>query len=275
MRRVLGTLAVLAALGLAGGGAIVFGGLYNVSAKLGHWPITRWVLGTTLENSVELWAPPPSAVPPLTEEMARLGARHFDGACRTCHGAPGESRSWTVRSMVPAPPPIQEAVAGWPPNELGWIVREGIKMSGMPQWPSTREDEVWNIVAFLTRVRDMDAATYAALTAPPAGAQDGPPGLGYCAGCHGLDGRSGNPYIPRLDIQEEDYLAQALASFLDRSREAYLDTQLRLWRAGNRGGGPRAELMQQAAEHLTDEEIAALAAYYASLSPVEGADEPE
>jgi cytochrome c553 len=353
MRTVLWTLTVLAVLGLAAGAAIVFGGLYNVSARLGHLPITSWALHTTFRNSVELWSPPPSAVPPLTEEMARLGARHFDGACRICHGGPGEQRFWTIRSMVPVPPPIQEAVAEWEPNHLHWIVHQGVKMSGMPQWPSIREDEVWAIVAFLTRVEEMDAATYAAWTASPPASPEGPPGLAYCAGCHGLDGRSGNPHIPRLDLQDEAYLAQALGSFLDRSREsgvmshaasvvppealpelaayfagqgptpeahpvdatlavrgealahaethdpevpacvachgprgrggvtpdlvgpalagqyeAYLLAQLRLWREGIRGGGPRADLMEKAAQHLTDADIAALASYFAGLLPM-------
>lgn len=355
MRRILQTLAVLAALALGAGAAVVFGGLYNVSARLGHWPVTRWALHTTFRNSVELWSHPASAVPPLTDEMARLGARHFDGACRTCHGAPGEQRSWTIRSMVPVPPPIEDAVRDWEPNHLHWIVHQGVKMSGMPHWPSVREDEVWTVVAFLTRVQEgMDAAAYARLTAAAEG--EGPPGLGYCAGCHGLDGRSGNPLIPRLDLQDEGYLAQAIGSFLDRSREsgimahaasavpaealpalvayfaalppapeahpvdaalaaqgealahaatddpevpacaachgprragaraaapehvgpvlagqyeAYLARQLHLWRQGIRGGGPRANLMRQAAEHLEDDDIAALAAYFAGLDPRE------
>ncbi|MEY8842431.1 cytochrome c, partial [Cribrihabitans sp. XS_ASV171] len=47
----------------------------------------------------------------------------------------------------------------------------------------------------------------------------------------------------------------------------YLEQQLTLWREGNRGGGAAAELMHHAARSLEDAEIAALAAYYASLAP--------
>jgi cytochrome c553 len=197
----------------------------------------------------------------------------------------------------------------------------------------------------------MDGATYEELTANPDVPSDAPPHLAYCAGCHGVDGRSGNPHIPRLDLQGEGYLNLALRTYREGSRESgimaqaasavpeealpalaawfaaqepapgdqttdpalaargealaraqagepevpacvachgperdtalpggpgpalagqyetYLATQLRLWRAGTRGGGPRAELMAQAAEHLSDDEIAALAAWYASLPP--------
>lgn len=359
MRRVLATLAVLAALGAMAGAAVVGFGLYNVSARAGHWGPTTWALHTTFRNAVALRSPPASAVPPLTEEMARLGALHFDGACRICHGAPGETRSWTIRSMVPVPPPIQEAAGSWSPEELFWIVRHGVKMSGMPHWPSVREDEVWHVVAFLTRVEEMDPATYADWTARPEAPADAAPGLAFCAGCHGVDGQSRNPHVPRLDLQGEAYLLESLAAFLDRRRESgimshaasvvppealpalaawyaaqppgadpaladpalpdpelaargealaraapadllvpactachgprsggaadpppggpgpaiagqpaeYLATQLRLWREGLRGGGPRAELMRKAALHLTEEDIAALSAWYAALPP--------
>ena len=350
MRTVLWTLATLALLGAAAGAAVVFGGLYNVSARLGHFPITAWVLHTTYRNSVDLWAPPPREVPELTPDLLRLGIRHFDGACRQCHAAPGEDRTATIRAMEPVPPHITEAVGDWDPNHLGWIVREGVRMSGMPAWPAARDDEPWSVVAFLAQVRDMDAATYAELTARPPVPAEAPDHLAYCAGCHGVDGRSGNPHIPRLDLQGEGYLLQALRNYLDGSREsgimshaasevpeaalpalaawfaaqppaprgqpvdpalaargealaraaadepkvpacvachgpeadpsapggpgpviagqheAYLLTQLRLWRDGQRGGGPRAELMAQAARHLTDEDIAALAAWYAGLA---------
>ncbi|EYD75286.1 putative cytochrome c-552 [Rubellimicrobium mesophilum DSM 19309] len=358
MSPVLRTLATLALLGAAGGGAVVGFGLYDVSARAGHWPITAWVLHTTFRNAVELRAPAPSQVPELTDDLLRLGIRHFDGACRMCHAAPGEERPATIRAMEPEPPHIAEAVVGWAPNELGWIVREGVKMSGMPGWPAARDDEPWAVVAFLARVREMDAATYRELTDPPQVPEGAPPHLGFCAGCHGVDGRSGNPHIPRLDLQSKGYLNLALRTYREETRESgimaqaasavpeealpalaewfaeqapapggqptdpalasrgealakaraedpevpacvachgpepdpsipggpgpeiagqyetYLATQLRLWREGTRGGGPRAELMAQAARHLDDDDIAALAAWYASLGPAPRPSDP-
>jgi cytochrome c553 len=348
MRTVLWTLAALALLGLLGAGAVIGFGLYDIRARAGHWPITAWALHTTFERAVELRSDAEGTAPPLTEDKARLGARHFEGACAMCHAAPGVDRTWTIRSMVPEPPPIAEAVGDWSPEELHWIVYNGVKMSGMPHWPSMREDDVWAVVAFLERVRDMDGATYADWTKAPSPPAEAPPGLTYCAGCHGLDGRSGNPHIPRLDLQSEVYLAQALENFRQGRRESgimaqaasavpakalpalaawfaarppaagatpadpdlvargealahaetqdpevpacsrchglspvpaargpgpaiagqhedYIVEQLRLWRDGLRGGGPQAELMRKAAQHLDDADIFALAAYYSSL----------
>ncbi|MGP3697240.1 c-type cytochrome [Rhodobacter sp. NSM] len=232
----------LAAAGALAGASVIFLGLYDTSARHGHWPIVSWALHTTFRNSVELRAPPEGEVPELTDGMARLGARHYDSACRMCHGAPGVLQSATVRAMLPAPPPIAQAVGDWKPNELGWIVREGVKMSGMPGWPSVRNDEVWPVVAFLTRVQTMTPEQYSALTG--SAAADGPPGFGYCAGCHGTDGVSGNERIPRLDIQTPEYLEMALQTY----------------RAGRRQSG----YMAHAASAVPGETLRALAQRFAA-----------
>lgn len=346
MRTVLATLAVLAALGAAVGVAVVGLGLYNVSARSGHLAVTEWALHTTYQSAVRLRAPAASEVPDLADPaMVELGARHFDSACRFCHAAPGEPRTATAQAMEPAPPHVVEAVAEWEPRHLGWIVHNGVKMSGMPAWPADRQEEVWPVVALLEAARGMDAAGYAALTAQT---EDEP--VAYCAGCHGMDGVGDlGPRVPRLDIQGADYLTTSLDAYREGRRasgfmqhaasavapevlaravehyagqqpgpsaaeadqdlaaegaalaaagtgdddvpacrachgpeptrqapgtpslsgqhEAYLRTQLELWRGGERGGGARANLMHVVAQDLTDHEIAALAAYYASLRP--------
>ncbi len=111
LRSVVLTLAALAVLGVVAAAAVVGFGLYNVSARVGHLPGVSWVLHTTFRNSVDLRAPPRAEVPELTDAMAALGAKHYDAACRTCHAAPGQEKTATIRAMVPEPPHIDAAVA--------------------------------------------------------------------------------------------------------------------------------------------------------------------
>ena len=366
MRRFLIHTAILAALAAVAGGLVVSLGLFNVSARSGHLPGVSWILHTTFRNSVELRAPPAAAVPDLSDpDLIALGARHYDGACRTCHAAPDEGRTATMLSMLPSPPPIKHAVADWEPRHLFWIVKHGVKMSGMPAWPTrTRDDDVWPVVAFLVRVPQMSLAEYEDLVAPP----DVPEApevaddadIAYCASCHGADGRGrGNAQVPRLDVLSEAYIAETLAAYRSGARqsgimrhaastldatgdarlarfygapartpapaadnaprpngdpdrialgrtlamgspaatdipacsachgpwperlsalfprlagqpEPYLLRQLELWRDGDRGGTSRAHLMHQAARSLDDDQLRALAAYYASLPPGAG-----
>ncbi len=67
-----------------------------------------------------------------------------------------------------------------------------------------------------------------------------------CLSCH--DNADTNPAYPHLSGQAEAYLAN----------------QLRLFVGKRRGGGPFRALMTQAAANLQDEDIAALAAYFAA-----------
>ena len=243
-----------------GGGAVVLVGLFDVSAKDGHWPGVPWVLHTTYQRSVELRSPPASAVPPLDDEaLVALGARHFDQACSQCHSAPGMRQDATVRSMLPEPPHVTEAVEGWDPENLFWILKEGVKMSGMPHWPSReRDDDVWSVVAFLERVDGMSGARYEELARPALGGNAGAAAAGDaalvgCAACHGPDGRGrGNPHVPRLDLHSEAYLAASL--------EAY------------RANGRYSGIMQQAASVLSDADIERLAAHYAGAGTAPGGD---
>lgn len=71
-----------------------------------------------------------------------------------------------------------------------------------------------------------------------------------CATCHGGNGIAAMPIYPNLAGQNEKYLVNALKAY----------------RAGNRTGGT-AGLMAPIAKSLSDEDIAALAKYYASLDP--------
>jgi cytochrome c553 len=66
-----------------------------------------------------------------------------------------------------------------------------------------------------------------------------------CQACHGLDGLSKNPEAPNLAGQIEPYLVKSLAQY--------------------RSGDRKHEAMNIVAKDLSDEDIADVAAYYASI----------
>lgn len=66
-----------------------------------------------------------------------------------------------------------------------------------------------------------------------------------CQACHGLDGLSKNPEAPNLAGQIEGYLVKSLREY--------------------RSGDRRHEAMNIVAKELSDEDIADVAAYYASI----------
>jgi mono/diheme cytochrome c family protein len=72
--------------------------------------------------------------------------------------------------MQPLPPPLVDAPQRWAPRELYWVTRHGLRLTGMPAWEfRLRDEELWELVAFLERLPDLDASQYAdwARRAPP------------------------------------------------------------------------------------------------------------
>ena len=68
-----------------------------------------------------------------------------------------------ANGMYPKPPALTEAAWQWTPGELFWILRNGIKMSGMPAWKDHSEEELWNVVAFLQKLPEMSEQDYGKL----------------------------------------------------------------------------------------------------------------
>lgn len=91
-------------------------------------------------------------------------------------------------------------------------------------------------------------ATSLGLATRAAQAASAPALAPLCASCHGTQGVSTSPTIPNLAGQKVGYLENALADY----------------KAGRRLG-TSAAMMAGIAAHLSDADIAALAAYYAAL----------
>ena len=161
-------LAVLATVAVIGIGALLFPytGLYNVSAASGHTGFTRWYLHTLTEHSIAAHAAGVE-VPTAYADTAqvRRGALAYRQMCQTCHGAPGHERSVTGQGMTPMPPSLSEEADEWKPNEVYWILDQGLKMAGMPAYGKTHTPaELWEIVAFVEQLPTMTPEQYEALT---------------------------------------------------------------------------------------------------------------
>jgi cytochrome c553 len=153
--------ALLAFAGLAGAFAAV-SGVIPITSSSGHFAVTEWLLVFTKKRSIatHTWG---KESPPLDDPALVLkGAGHFEAGCRPCHGAPDLPRLPRVpRAMLPPPPNLSVVARHYAPEELFYIVKHGIKFTGMPAWPSqVRDDEVGALVAFLVELPDLDAAGY-------------------------------------------------------------------------------------------------------------------
>lgn len=161
-KRVAGiTLALSAATAALVGGAVVYIGLYDVSATSQHTAPVYHLLEASLRRSVKLRTSG-MEVPALEDpDRTVRGFRHFRAHCVQCHGAPGVAPQPFALGLTPAPASLVEAARQWPAAEAYWIIRNGIKMSGMPAWRYRLSDEeIWDIVAFMKVLPALSPADY-------------------------------------------------------------------------------------------------------------------
>jgi hypothetical protein len=149
---------------LVGGVVFIYSGSYNIGASSPHWPLTEWVMATARDRSIQTHARGIS-VPPGFDDPARLalGVEHFAAHCAVCHGAPGVPKGDIALGLYPASPNLADPGTTRPPADQFWILKHGIKMTGMPAWSDHGDDELWATVAFLQKLPAMSEADYAKL----------------------------------------------------------------------------------------------------------------
>lgn len=157
------------------------------------------------------------------------GAGLYRDNCVVCHGAPGVAQGDIGKSMQPIPGPLADAARRWKPNELYWITRHGIKMSGMPAWEyHLAEQDIWSLVAFLVVLPSLSPQSYGALVSQagyPARAvrpsylqpdlERGRVALTQyaCNACHKIPGVTGPDTLvgpPLHDLAQRQYIASRL-----------------------------------------------------------------
>jgi len=228
--KAIGTLVLVGALlALIAMAAVAVSGVYNVAASSGHWVITDKLIRFAVRRSIVMRSLSIDAPDLSNEGLVRLGAAHYELACATCHGSPSKDPSSIVHGMLPRPPSLHNAAIEWTPEQLFWIIRNGLKLTGMPAWSDLRrDDEVWTVVGFLQRLPDMDRNEYVALAggsaddASPARTEIGQAVSGEiseaCGRCHASAGKPQTGLVPDLRGQSWTYLQRALTEYRDGKR---------------------------------------------------------
>lgn len=158
-----GMLAMLALAGAAGL-VVAYTGAYNVAATEEHASLVRWAFDTTFRNSVARRAGEAGEPATISADMLAKGAGHYKAMCQHCHAGPGVERSEWAGGMRPRPPHLADAATHWDLDEVFWIAKHGVKMTGMPAFGPSHDDEtLWGIAAFVTRLPGMTPEQYAAL----------------------------------------------------------------------------------------------------------------
>jgi len=112
----------------------IYAGLYNIAADVPHPQPVYWLLETIGDRSVAARARD-VVVPNNLNDPSRIsrGAGQYADMCSGCHLAPGMKRTEISRGLYPRAPELRHKT-DLTPAEQFWIVKHGVKMTGMPAW---------------------------------------------------------------------------------------------------------------------------------------------
>lgn len=163
---ILATVAIVAA-------GVIWSGTYNIAADAPHTRPVHALLEIARERSIHTRAGELQVPPGLgSEEQIREGAGNYDAMCAACHLAPGVSQTELSRGLYPSPPDLTASMVDQ--AKAFWVIKHGIKASGMPAWGLSMGDEyIWNMAAFLQKLPDLDATQYRELVASSGGHSHG------------------------------------------------------------------------------------------------------
>jgi mono/diheme cytochrome c family protein len=162
-------LTVSAVLLLVALGAALFveSGFYDIGADDHHTQAVLALITQLRDRSIDarLGSIQPQLAP--TPAMIKAGAERYAALCAGCHLAPGLPKSDVRAGLYPHPPNLaQEDMQE--SRRAFWVIKHGIKMSAMPAWGKTLDDEaIWDVVAFVRKMPNLTPEDYRQLAQRP------------------------------------------------------------------------------------------------------------
>lgn len=114
-------------------------------------------------NAVDAWAQRNAGDQknplPANEENITAGATLYLNHCAGCHGLPSNPESQFQRSFYPPAPGFFRDMPDMKDGEMFYVIKRGIRWTGMPAWSRTLNDEqIWQLVAFFDNMHKLPPA---------------------------------------------------------------------------------------------------------------------
>jgi mono/diheme cytochrome c family protein len=169
MLRVLAVVGVLAIIVAVAAAVFFFGGFYNVAASAEDPALVKSALALVRRASIQRHAKDKPPGPLEDTGMIRSGARAYsERGCVNCHGGPGVEWAKFSEGMRPDPPDLKELVNDRTPEQLFWVIKNGIDMTAMPSFGAIEvpDQEIWGIAAFVKKLPTVSDEDFKSWTAP-------------------------------------------------------------------------------------------------------------
>lgn len=147
-------------------GVFIFAGVYNIGADAPHYKPVYMALEQLRDRAIKHHARN-IVVPADLNSPARIsaGAGLYTEMCTGCHLGPGLEKTEMSQGLYPQAPELargQDQTAA----EQFWTIKHGIKLSAMPAWGKTHDDQlIWDMVAMVRALPKMTPEQYKATVA--------------------------------------------------------------------------------------------------------------
>lgn len=144
---------------LIGGLGLALLGFLPTRANIAPSKTESHIAMSALDNSVERHAPRVNNPVPPTDENLIEGLKLYTMNCAACHGGIDRQPSPLEKSFYPAAPSLILDPPDDPEWHVFYVIRNGVRYSGMPAWDKTLPDsDIWKITAFLARIEKLPPA---------------------------------------------------------------------------------------------------------------------
>ncbi len=175
---VLGVVVTVLVLLIGGLGAALLGFL-PTRANRSPGRMESHIAMSALDNSVDRHAPRVNNPVPPTDENLIAGVKIYTMNCAGCHGGLDRHPSPFGESFYPSAPNLIRDPPDDPEWHLFYVIRNGVRYSGMAAWDKTLSDtDMWKVTAFLSRIDKLPPAVQdfwkvSSGTSAPTGSEEG------------------------------------------------------------------------------------------------------
>jgi mono/diheme cytochrome c family protein len=148
---------------------VVKQGYISFNADQEPGPLEMKVAMAAVDASTDRHAPDAKNPLPASEENLVAGTKLYVNNCAGCHGVPSNPDSEFGRSFYPSVPPFFKDTPDMPDNQNFYIIKHGIRWTGMPAWNRTLNDnQIWQLVGFLSNIEKLPPAAQKEFQPPAA-----------------------------------------------------------------------------------------------------------
>ncbi len=156
LRKVLLGAVLMLAILLLAAFAIMELGLMPVCADGPHSNLEARIMPAVLHASISRHAPRETNPVRLNEDNLKAAVDTYKAVCARCHSSGEGKASVYGQSFYPPAPQLPAGMAQYTESQLFWVIKHGIRNTGMPAWGGMLSDEeIWQIVDLLKNSQDL------------------------------------------------------------------------------------------------------------------------